>query len=84
MARESLDMLPPGYEGERWGADLHLTPDGRFLYTSERASSLLTLFGVSPKMAPSPPRPLPDRGLSPGLCHRPQRPLAHRDRAAIP
>lgn len=49
VARESLDMLPPGYEGERWGADLHLTPDGRFLYTSERASSLLTLFGVSPQ-----------------------------------
>ncbi|WP_349918760.1 6-phosphogluconolactonase [Aeromonas veronii] len=47
LLRESLDMLPPGYEGERWGADLHLTPDGRFLYTSERASSLLTLFGVS-------------------------------------
>ncbi|MCO4202733.1 6-phosphogluconolactonase [Aeromonas taiwanensis] len=44
--RQSLDMLPPGYEGERWGADLHLTPDGRFLYTSERASSLLTLFGI--------------------------------------
>lgn len=47
LLRGSLDMLPPGYEGERWGADLHLTPDGRFLYTSERASSLLTLFGVS-------------------------------------
>ncbi|MGL5813716.1 MAG: 6-phosphogluconolactonase [Aeromonas sp.] len=47
LLRESLDMLPSGYEGERWGADLHLTPDGRFLYTSERASSLLTLFGVS-------------------------------------
>ncbi|MFQ2174118.1 beta-propeller fold lactonase family protein [Aeromonas rivipollensis] len=45
-ARESLDMLPEGYQGERWGADIHLTPDGRFLYTSERASSLLSLFGV--------------------------------------
>lgn len=45
-ACQSLDMLPAGYEGERWGADLHLTPDGRFLYTSERASSLLTLFGI--------------------------------------
>ena len=45
-ARQSLDMLPAGYQGERWGADIHLTPDGRFLYTSERASSLLTLFGV--------------------------------------
>ncbi|MNG10037.1 6-phosphogluconolactonase [compost metagenome] len=39
-------MLPEGYQGERWGADIHLTPDGRFLYTSERASSLLSLFGV--------------------------------------
>ena len=45
-ARESLDMLPEGYQGKRWGADLHLTPDGRFLFTSERTSSLLTLFGV--------------------------------------
>lgn len=45
-ARESLDMLPAGYEGNRWGADIHSTPDGRFLYTSERASSLLTLFGI--------------------------------------
>lgn len=47
--RQSLDMLPAGYQGERWGADIHLTPDGRFLYTSERASSLLTLFGVDEK-----------------------------------
>lgn len=46
LAKQSLDMLPTGYEGQRWGADLHVTPDGRFLYTSERASSLLTLFGV--------------------------------------
>ncbi|MGY3869112.1 6-phosphogluconolactonase [Aeromonas crassostreae] len=45
-ARQSLDLLPAGSEGKRWGADLHLTPDGRFLYTSERTSSLLTLFGV--------------------------------------
>ncbi|MGY3943125.1 6-phosphogluconolactonase [Aeromonas tecta] len=48
-AQQSLDMLPAGYEGEHWGADLHLTPDGRFLYTSERASSLLTLFGIDPQ-----------------------------------
>lgn len=47
--QERLDMLPEGYQGERWGADLHLTLDGRFLYTSERASSLLTLFGIDGK-----------------------------------
>ncbi|WP_310597691.1 6-phosphogluconolactonase [Aeromonas aquatica] len=45
-ARESLDIMPAGYEGERWGADIHLTPNGRYLYTCERASSLLTLFEV--------------------------------------
>ena len=44
--RQSLDMLPTGYEGPRWGADIHITPNGRFLYSSERASSLLTLFRV--------------------------------------
>lgn len=43
---QSLDMQPAGFEGRRWGADLHLTPDGRFLYTCERTSSLLALFGV--------------------------------------
>lgn len=45
-ACQSLDMLPVGFQGTRWGADLHLTPDGHFLYTCERTSSLLTLFGV--------------------------------------
>lgn len=29
-----------------WAADLHLTPDGRFLYASERTSSTLALFHV--------------------------------------
>lgn len=45
---QSLSMLPAGYQGERWGADLHVTPDGRFLYSSERASSLLTQFAIAP------------------------------------
>ena len=44
--RQSLDMMPEGYQGQRWGADIHLTPNGRYLYTCERASSLLTLFEV--------------------------------------
>ncbi|WP_323937707.1 6-phosphogluconolactonase [Aeromonas hydrophila] len=45
---QSLEMLPAGYQGEYWGADLHVTPDGRFLYSSERASSLLTQFAIAP------------------------------------
>ena len=40
-------MLPPGFAGGApWAADLHLTPDGRFLYASERRSSTLASFAV--------------------------------------
>jgi len=38
--------LPPGFSGKAWGADIHLTPDGHFLYTSERTSSTITAFRV--------------------------------------
>lgn len=38
--------LPPGFSGQAWGADIHLTPDGRFLYVSERTSSTLRGFRV--------------------------------------
>jgi 6-phosphogluconolactonase len=38
--------LPPGFRGKIWAADLHLTPDGRFLYTCERTSSTLAAFAV--------------------------------------
>ena len=40
-------MLPPAFSGGApWAADLHLTPDGRFLYASERRSSTLASFAV--------------------------------------
>jgi 6-phosphogluconolactonase len=38
--------LPPGFSGKPWAADLHLTPDGRYLYTSERNSSTLAMWAV--------------------------------------
>jgi 6-phosphogluconolactonase len=41
-----LSTLPSGFTGEAWAADLHLTPDGRFLYTSERRSHTLAIFAV--------------------------------------
>ncbi|MBS0344686.1 MAG: lactonase family protein, partial [Proteobacteria bacterium] len=43
---QTVDSLPPGFSGEPWASDLHLTPDGRFLYTSERRSSTLAAFCV--------------------------------------
>lgn len=38
---QTLTTLPTGFVGSAWGADLHLTPDGRWLYTSERNSHTL-------------------------------------------
>ncbi len=43
-----LVALPPGFQGKPSAADLHLTPDGRFLYASERTSSTLAGFRVDP------------------------------------
>jgi 6-phosphogluconolactonase len=43
---QTVNILPPGFTGKPWAADLHLTPDGRHLYTSERTSSTLTHFLV--------------------------------------
>lgn len=44
--QQSLSSLPPGFAGKPWAADLHLTPDGQFLYSSERSSSTLATFAV--------------------------------------
>jgi len=40
--------LPAGFGGKPWAADLHLSPDGRFLYASERSSSTISTFRVDP------------------------------------
>lgn len=44
--RKTWSTLPAGFTGKPWAADLHLTPDGRFLYTSERTSSTLAIWSV--------------------------------------
>ncbi|HEY4373517.1 MAG TPA: lactonase family protein [Burkholderiales bacterium] len=36
------DTLPPGSKVTPWAADLHFTPDGRYLYGSERNSSTIS------------------------------------------
>jgi 6-phosphogluconolactonase len=43
---QTVDTLPPGFSGKPWAADIHLTPDGRLLYSSERRSSTLAAFAV--------------------------------------
>jgi 6-phosphogluconolactonase len=43
---QQASALPDKFEGKPWGADIHLTPDGRFLYASERTSSTISAFRV--------------------------------------
>src|SRR5262245_17393971 len=39
--KQSVSALPSDFQGKPSAADLHVTPDGRFLYASERTSSTL-------------------------------------------
>ncbi len=39
-------VVPPGFTGKVWAADLQIAPDGKYLYGSERTSSTLTTFRV--------------------------------------
>jgi 6-phosphogluconolactonase len=42
-----VTTLPKGFTTDKpWAADIHLTPDGKFLYASERRSSTITAFSV--------------------------------------
>ena len=43
---QRTSALPPGFAGKPWAADLHLAPDGRHLYASERTSSTITVYDV--------------------------------------
>jgi len=47
VAAGAADSAPPrNRDRDIWAADIHLRPDGRFLYTSERTSSTLAAFSV--------------------------------------
>ncbi len=39
---QTSDFLPDTFDGKPWGAQILVTPDGRFLYASERTSSTLS------------------------------------------
>ncbi|MCM3748670.1 lactonase family protein [Paenibacillus pasadenensis] len=43
---QRLSALPEGYAGESWAADIHLSDDGRFLYTSNRGHDSIAVFAV--------------------------------------
>ncbi len=43
---QTISLLPPGSDPKAASADIHLTPDGRFLYGSERITGTLAAFRV--------------------------------------
>lgn len=47
--KQTVSVLPSGFRGTPSAADVHLTPDGRFLYGSERTSSTLAGFKIDPE-----------------------------------
>ncbi|PXX52871.1 6-phosphogluconolactonase [Nocardia tenerifensis] len=42
----SISVLPQGFSGNPWTSDAHVTPDGRYLYVSERSSDTLAAIRV--------------------------------------
>ncbi|MFG1795941.1 lactonase family protein [Nocardia sp. NPDC049149] len=42
----AISALPEGFSGSPWTSDVHVTPDGRFLYVSERTSDTIAGFRV--------------------------------------
>jgi len=44
---QSLDIMPADFKETRWAADIHVTPDGKFLYACDRTSSLISVLTVS-------------------------------------
>jgi len=47
---QTVSIVPADFSGDKpWGADVHLTPDGRFLFASERTSSTLASFRIDKK-----------------------------------
>ncbi len=49
-ALQSITMLPEGYTGKGDGADIHVSPDGKFLYASTRnAANEIVIYSVNQK-----------------------------------
>ena len=45
---QTVSCLPEGYSGEKWAADVHVHPNGRFVYSSNRGHDSLAVFAIDP------------------------------------
>jgi 6-phosphogluconolactonase len=43
--QESVSTLPAGFTGNNFGADIHVSADGRFMYSSNRGHNSIAVFG---------------------------------------
>jgi len=43
---QTLSILPPNWQGEPWAADIRITPDGRFVYASDRKANSIACFAA--------------------------------------
>ena len=48
-AFQIINSLPDDYKGRKWGADIHISPDGKFLYSSNRAHESIGIFSIHRK-----------------------------------
>jgi len=46
--KSSVSMLPADFDSQSSGADIHLSPDGRFLYASNRGHNSIVIYEVNP------------------------------------
>ena len=46
-ALQTVSTLPEGFDGENGCADIHISPDGRFLYGSNRGHDSLAVYAIS-------------------------------------
>ncbi|HEY0170881.1 MAG TPA: lactonase family protein [Pyrinomonadaceae bacterium] len=46
---QTVSALPRDFSGANTGADIHLTPDGKFLYSSNRGHDSIAGFAVNPR-----------------------------------
>ncbi|MEM9888076.1 MAG: lactonase family protein [Bacteroidota bacterium] len=46
---QSISTLPKDYEADSFCADLHLHPNGRFLYASNRGHNSITIYRIAPE-----------------------------------
>jgi 6-phosphogluconolactonase len=48
-ARQTISTLPQGFSGKSYTADLKITPDGKFLYGTNRGHDSIAIFRIAPE-----------------------------------